>query len=510
LVALFVGIDWTKDGNFTGPQEDVSTRAKGGKAGRISLQYGRDQTSPVSSVISGAGSLVLGNEDRALSPRNAASPLYGKVKPARPVLIQRTIGATTYTLFQGHTNDTPLDPDLNAKTVRASLLDKLSDFKKQTVSTDLYAGIRTGTAIGLVLDAVGWAGGRDLDPGATVMPWWWLANTDGLTALQDLVASEGPSALVTIGSSGEIVFRDRHHRLLKSRSLTSQSTWRGIGAEPVMSEMAYTEPWANIINSPTVAVSVRQPSGQQVVWSSTGTIELTDGETKLVVVSASDPFMNAVTPDATDMTVASGVVTAALNRTSGSAVTILLTASGGPAKVTSLQLRANPVPTVNQVQISAADSASVADYGPRGYGTQMPWAGPYDVQAILDTLVAQRAQPLPVLTVRFQIGGAITTRAAALLALNLSDRVTVIEAETGLSTDFFIDSIAHDLAGEEDHSITFGLEAAPVIPANLLRFDVAGRGFNDGVFGAGLDDPATIFVFDAASGHRFDEGFFAT
>lgn len=506
-MTLFVGVDWAKDGTYTG-LDDVTLRTRGGRAGTISVQYGRDQATATSPVTAGRGSLILGNEDRALSPRNTSSPLYGRLKPARPVLVQRTIGATPFTLFRGHTDYTPLNPDLNARTVSVSMVDALQDFRGQVISTGLYSGLRTGDAVGLVLDAAGWTGARDLDPGATYIPWWWLSNVDALTALQDLVASEGPPGLLTVGSSGEIVFRDRHHRLLDTRSLTSQSTWRGSGAEPVMQSLVYDEAWTNIVNSTSATVDVRASGDLQVVWSSTSTIDVADGETKLVTASTTDPFTAAVVPDSTDM-VLTGVVTAALTRTSGGSTTIRLTASGGPAQITSLQLRAVPIQVARQVQVSAADPVSISDYGPRGYAAALPWAGPYDTEAILDTVVAQRAQPLPILAVRFQVGGSNTARAAALLALNLSDRVTVIEAETGLSSDFFIESIRHDLTGEEDHVITFGLEAAPAVPGNLLRFDVAGHGFNDGVFSAGLDDPATILLFDGGTGHRFDEGGFA-
>lgn len=508
-MTLFVGIDWGKDGAWTGVQEDVTARTKGGRAGSITCSYGRPNA--VTPVTSGDGALVLGNEDRVLSPRNTSSPIYGSIKPARPVLIQRTIGATTFTLFRGHTSSSPLNPDVDSQKVRVSLVDALADFQRQTVTCDLVNGIRTGTAIGLVLDAAGWTGGRDLDPGVTVIPWWWLNGADALGALQDLVASEGPPALLTVGSSGEIVFRDRHHRLLKARSLTSQSTWRGSGAEPVMNAFTYDDAWGNVVNSAGATVDVRAPGDLSVVWSTTSAIDIADGETKLVTASTSDPFTSAVVPDSTDM-VLTGTVTADLTSTSGGATTIRLTASGGPAQVTSLQLRAVPIQTVRQIPVSSSDTASIADYGRRNFdgAGRMPWAGPYDAQAILDTAVAQRAQPLTILTVRFQIGGTLNTgRAAALLALNLSDRVTVVEPGTGLSADFFIESIAHELTGEEDHAITFGLEAAPVIPSNLFRFDVTGQGFDQGVFGAGLDDPSTIFLFDGGSGHRFDEGVFS-
>jgi hypothetical protein len=495
-VTLFVGIDWGKDGTYSG-LDDVTLRAAGGKAGIVSCQYGRDGSTATAPATAGRGSMVLKNEDRALSPRNTSSPLYGQLKPGRPVLIQRTIGATTFTLFRGHTDYAPLNPDISSRKVSISLVDALQDFRKQQISTGLYGGIRTGDAIGVVLDAAGWTGGRDLDAGSTLIPWWWLAGTDALTALQELVASEGPPALLTVGSSGEIVFRGRHHRLTRSRSVTSQSTWRGSVVEPVMQGFTYDESWANIVNSVTATVDVREPAAGDptVVWTSSGTVDIADGETKLVTVATSDPFTAAVVPDSSDL-VFTGAIAVDLTRTSGSVTTIRLTASGGPARVTGMRLRAVSVPVARQVQISASDTTSISDYGPRGYTTAMPWAGPLDAQAIINTVVAQRGQPLPILTIRFQVGGSNTSRAAALLALNLSDRVTVIEADTGLSADFTIESIGHDLTGEEDHALTFGLEAVPTQPALVFILGSATRGVlgTNRLGREGLDDPSTVFV----------------
>lgn len=492
-MAMFVGVDWSRDGTYTGPGDDVTLRARDG----VSCSYGRDQSTALSPVIAGRGTLTLDNTSRAYSPRNTASPLYGQVKPARPVLITRTVFGTTYTLFTAHTDDSPINPDIAAKTVTLSLLDSLADFRGQNLSTPLYAGLRTGEAIGRVLDAAGWTGGRDLDAGATVIAWWWLDGTDALTALQDLVSSEGAPALLTVGSSGQIVFRDRHHRLTRAASTTSQGTWRGSGTEPVMGvPFTADEPRRNVVNTASVDVAVRVPTSLDVVWTSTAVLDLADGETKPVTATAADPFYAAVVPDPTDMILAFGTVDTALTRDSGGATTILLTATGGPARVTALQLRAVSVPVLSTTRVQVSDPDSIVDYRPRSYPVSMPWAGVHDTRAILQAALAQRAQPLPVLSVRFPAVGSNAARAAAVLSRNLSDRVTVVEPETGISGDFFIESIQHDMTSELDHTVTFGLEAAPSQPANVFILGSATRGVlgTNRLGKQGLDDPATVFI----------------
>jgi hypothetical protein len=63
--------------------------------------------------------------------------------------------------------------------------------------------------------------------------------------------------------------------------------------------------------------------------------------------------------------------------------------------------------------------------------------------------------------------------------------VHVVEDETGIDDDFFIEQIEHRLlAGGTILDTTFGLERAPASAAgDLFIFDETGAGFDDGAFG---------------------------
>jgi len=486
---FFVGVDWAKNGNYTSVGDDVTDRVKPGS--RVAASYGRDQDTALSPIVAGRGSFELDNRSRDYSPRNTASPLFGNLKPARPVIIRRTVSGTTYVMLVAHTTDDPINPDTDAKTVSFSLEDSLADFKGQTVSTALYSGIRTGDAIGFVLDAVGWTGGRDLDAGVTYIPYWWEERTDAFEALSKLLASEGPPALLTVGTAGEIIFRDRHHRLTRAASLTSQATWRGSGVEPVMGVgFTYDDAWRNIVNSATFSVDVRVPDYPiTTVWTADSTIDIPANTTVPVVVELTDPVQSAATPKVGfDLKVLTGTVTPTLSRDSGTAITIFLAAGGADAQVVGLRLRAVPVPVAYTVQISASDTASQTDYGLRSYPQDAPWVGPHDAKALADLQVATRKQPNPILNIRFPCTLNQDARLSALLARDLSDRVTVVEAETAVNSDFFLESFAHSIDGVTDHQIVVGCEAVPPT----------------------VDVAATMFRFDSTSGHRFDEGKFAT
>jgi hypothetical protein len=464
-----VEVDWNRDGDFTGTNENVTRYIR--RSEPISLSYGRDPGTTGSVVVQGQGGVVLNNSDRRFSSRNTASPLYGLIKPARPVRVTRNIGGSTYTLFRGHTDETPLNPDPTSKSVALSLVDYLGDFRGKDLTTAMYSGIRTGAAINVILDACDWDPAlRDIDPGATVMPWWWEDGTDAMTALDKLVRSEGSPALLTVGTSGEVIFRDRHHRRLRTTSSTVQSTWRDTGklAPVIAREFSYDESWQNIVNTASAEVDQRQPQDLQVVWSLENfntNIQLFTPQT--VWAKLTDPVIGVVTPTVSNGDIVKtfpdvvGNVTATLIQTSGQTIGITLSAG----------LRVDPGgehPVPRQARHRGEHDhgerhpgrAITADYGKKAFSLDAPWCNAYDAQAILDQIVSDRAQPLPVVTTKVLVGRDVPT-ATAILSRDLSDRVRVKETQTLLDDDFFIESIQHDLSGEHDHEVTFALEHVP-------------------------------------------------
>lgn len=465
---LKVVVDWAKSGATTGAA-DVTLDVRGD----VAAAFGRDQATALSPVAAGTGSFDLDNTTRAYSPRNTSSPLFGNVIPARPVTITRTVGATTYTLFRGHTDDSSINPDVASKTVTLNLVDYLADFRGVRITTPLYRGVRSGDAVGYVLDAVGWTGGRDLDAGASIFPLWWEDGTDAAEALGKILASEGPPALLTVDTSGGIVFRDRHHRLVRSASTTVQATFRDSGTvEPVMQPgFAYDDGWANIVNAVQWAVDERG-SGQTLaqVWQTEDSFTVAASQSLVIVLQASDPFLGAVTPVAgVDFTVTTGALASVtLSRTSGLSTSVTLTATGAGASISGMALRAFPFPVARTVQVSSSDSTSSGKFGQRGVpsGGEPVWCNRFDAQAIADLYVMMRKDPLPQINARFVCHDSETTKLGALLAVDLSDRVTVVETETVTNGPFYTERIGHDVASILEHEVTFGVEAVPAAPAS--------------------------------------------
>jgi len=392
------------------------------------------------------------------------------VQPGRPVLITGQIVATgaTVNMLSAKLDDFTLHPDRSERYINVDAIDALGQLKGVSVTTALYQALRPGEAIGVLLDAIGWpAALRDLDVGATVMPYWWLDGDDAFDALMDLVYSEGPPALVSCDGQGRIVFRGRHHRLLNTVSTTVQSTWRSGGSlEPLFSAPTdYNHGWKEIVNSISFQVPIRQvDASPSTVWSSSGQLGIASGDTLAITAQGTEPFLNAQIPVAgTDFTLVSGTVTVSLSKTSGLSTTISVQALGGPAVIADLSLRANSVSTVTTVQVTATDPVSITKYGVRSLpsGRDPKWPSLPDANAICGIILAQRGDRLP--TISVTMVAANTTRLTQQLTRNLSDRVHVIESHSGLDADCFIERISHSIAqGGAEHTTTFGLEKSPM------------------------------------------------
>lgn len=504
-------IDWYGNG-FGGGPDDVTARVLDQRSA-VTARYGRDQARQLAPTSPGELGFELNNTSRDYSPENTSSPIAGFVAPGRPVQFQAIVGTATTPIYTGYLDDFDLKPGINDRSVPASCIDALGRLRGVSVTTPLYQGIRTGDAIGYLLDAVGWpATSRDLDSGASVLPYWWLDGTDAFDALMELADSEGPAALVTVDAQGRIVFRDRHHRLTRTASLTAQATWRSTGAEPLISDpVTYNHGWKEIVNTVTVNVPQYQIDPDvSVVWSSQGQLVIAAGTSIQVTARGNSPFLSAVTPvQDTDFTVAAGTLTVGLSQTSGQSTTITLSSVGG-AIVQDLQLRALAIQSPS-IAVTVEDQQSITKYGRKSYqnGRLPVWANKYDAEAILTLIVSKRAERLPTISVTMR-GAGHALRLTECLTRNLSDRVRLTESLTGLDSDCFVEQISHSVGqGGREHVTTFGLEKIPPVVSNPFTFDVAGKGFDDGVFlGGGLDNPANMFRFDTA-GVGFDQGVFA-
>lgn len=223
-----VAVDWAGDGDYDGPYDDVTADVL--ERGPVSFSYGRDQARQLAPPKVGSLSMILCNAARIYSPENPESPIADDMSPAAPVKVETVYQDTLYPLFAGRVDDLTVHPDRDDRSLDITALDLLSLLQGTKVSTELYRAQRTGALIDVLLDAAGWTGPRDLDLGATFVPWWWLEETDAFQALGDLLASEGPPSVAYVAGDGTFIFRDRHHRLLREASRQPQASFAASAA----------------------------------------------------------------------------------------------------------------------------------------------------------------------------------------------------------------------------------------------------------------------------------------
>lgn len=513
---------------ITSVQADITSRTLS-KRTSITFKKGRDQSRSLSPVTSAETSIEVQNRDSMLSPNNTGSVLAGSLLPGRDVLLRNTYGGVTYNLFRGHIDDYAIDPYIDKQSVTFSAGDALALLAETHISTDLWQGLRTGGAIGKVLDYAGWpADKRDLDTGATVIAWWWEEGVTALEAIQKLVDSEGLPAMIGVDGAGRFTFRDRTHRIVRTASRTSQATFRPTGTEPLYSApFQYNLGWKDLINSATFDVTPRiglvetqsnvpddgpRLSGNGVkpaVWSTPETISIPVGQIYTFTVSTTDPFLNAQVPVGSytgdyagfnDYTLIQGAVSIQLSRASGQSLNIYVTSTSGTAIVQGMQIRADSIVPAPTSQVASKDTVSVALNKERTFTGQNPvWANANDAQAIADAVVGQRASALP--TVSFTLNNGDDARMVQMMTRQLSDRIHVIEPQSFTDDDFYIESIEHTIseAGKR-HVVEVGCERAPNSnSASTFTFDSVTAGFDTGKFGySGVSDPLTAYILDSS------------
>jgi hypothetical protein len=486
-----LSVDWLNDLDYVDVGDEVTDYVLSDP--ELVVEWGRQEDLVSTQTTAAEFAFALRNNDKRFSPGNVSSPLSPNVRTGRRVRLQYLTGGTT-TLFDGVIDKHSVDPNHPARAYTADCLDTWGRPADEKLSLPLYSGIRTGTAVGLILDEVGWTGGRDLDPGATIMPWWWAEDESAADAIEKLVDSEGPPAIAYV-AGGTFVFRDRHHRLTRTASQTSQATFTNkiypAGSGPggafkiEKGTFGYDHGQENVINSVSFTIDQRKPVNPGVVWETEDQIVVPASSSTVLHVQADNPFFNATTPVAgTDFTVLSGSTpTVSLSRDSGQAVIVNITGGVTAAVLDGFQLRATSVPVAQSVKVTATDATSItANQGEHTWTRDVPWANQYDAQAIADKIVATWKDPKPRIT--FTVPTFAAGYLTQILARAISDRITIRDDETGTNTDYVIERIQHRIfkLGLIHRLTVWCQQADPAGSPTLFQFGVAGRGFGQGVF----------------------------
>lgn len=423
----------------------------------------------------------------------------------------------TYLLIHHVLDDVSVDSQAVARTFSGSTLDPAGRPGAVSLSTPVLRSYRTGDLINHILDAMGWTGGRAIDPGATVVPFWWEEGTGPAEAIDKLVKSEGPPAIAYVEGT-TFVFRDRHHRIRSTASNTSQGTFSYVWPPAARTtteykvekgSFEYDHGLKSVVNSATFSVDVRAVQSPQEIWYTEDAIAMAAGEVRTFFAEPSDPAVSVNAPSGSDIEVASGVFSATIDRSSGKRFVITLTCST-TGSINRLSLRGQPITVVRTVQATASDQASINKFGGAStWPDDAPWCNQYDAQAIADRIVAIYADNRP--RISFTIVNFNDRYLSEILSLRIGDRITARNDVIGLLRDFNVERLEHQIDRLQVHRLTvYAVAAEPVQPANAFTFNVAGKGFNDGAFAVpGIDNATSMFLFDSGT-QGFNLGQFAT
>lgn len=508
-------VSWDGSGAFTGPDDDVTPYVVADPG--IAIDDGLDGARTLNRPKVGAVDVVLFNHTGRFSQERADSPLAQRILPGRPVVVTARHGTsraydsptaydaavfydglTTYPLARTYLDQIEQATGLGQQTVTFRTLGTEQLLLSTTVSVPVTASVRVDQAITRVLDAAGWPSDlRSIDVSDTLLSWFWVDERPPWEVLRDLLAAEGPG-LIDIDRTGVFIFENRHHRTTAARSTAPQATlydrrvspggiydapiayetkraYDGGAAATYFTQLGYTPGWEGIYNRATYLTRRRATGALGVVWTYGAPLALNAGETRTLIARPTLPYINAVTPAlGTDYAVAGGTVSVTISSSSGLVAFITVTALTGAPTIsgvgasTGLALRAQPLTVVSETTVTNAidASSSIATYSPIP-GQAIPrvlavngWpeVEPIVASSVCDAWVSRYMQVRP--TVTIEVRNADAEHLRLILATRVSDRLTIIEANTGLADDVWVNATRLAIAapGGVDVRAVFGCE----------------------------------------------------
>jgi len=463
-------IDWGNNGTFVGTGEDVTARIRA--ASGFTTSHGRRQNRRLSPPAASRARFALVNTSGDYYPDNSGSPIFGNVAPGRLTHVEVNFSAVDYDLFSGQLFGLDFVSDPFGPFVNVECLDVVNTLNRSQIAVDALIGPTIDECIGALLDAVGWsASTRDLDLSPVTLPVWWAdGSRSAWEEMLLLLEVEGPPAVCYVGPDGDFVFKNRHHRLLDSRATTSQNTFRNSTTEPTFQRFTFDPGWRDVINRVEIPITPLSGTGVEVVHKSTERFVVTSASATSVDFTTTTPFpsesayLSSISADFFPLSLFDVTITGTFPNYN---MSIQLNESGS-VQVTQWAILAVPYNTTATFSVTDEDLTSQGDYGIRTWRARSPWfTNQTDAEVVAAQIINDRKDPRTIATIDVNNGD--STRYTAGLDTQISDLVTVNDAESSVNGTFHIENIAHNVReGGKFHTITLGLESAasPIVAAN--------------------------------------------
>lgn len=347
-------------------------------SGRVlSIEYTRESEQPTSPITLSIATIVLDNHDDYFSPLNTASPIFGHVKPQRPIKLYIGFKGEDIPVFVGVTQGLPV-VDQKGKTVTIQCVDFLNSIINTPLDNEvMYENQRTDQIISSLLVTAGLIASQFvLDTGSVIIPFAYFKKGSKLgDALREITEAE--LGTLYMDEAGVIRFENRTNWSTKS------VVW-GLDRSNVLDITAPTED--KIINVVEVYSNAREVQANQKLWeldnpkeipaNSTldifadfkddyGALPVTSVDTPLYITSATTSlYATNENREGTGSTYQANISVVGTRFSTTYKMTFTNTASV-PVFITQLELFARPAKVMSQIYTRKADSASIASYDER-------------------------------------------------------------------------------------------------------------------------------------------------
>lgn len=491
-----IAVSWDGSGAFTGTYDDVT--ADGLADAGIHLSLGRDGAQTLSPPKIGDASFALRNDQSTYSQDNAQSPVYQRVIPGRPVRYQVGFGERrlwrSHNLWRQHIpwrglgvwgmgrhiiDDIDPSTELGNQRVAFTTLSYETIMTRAPISIAVQTTPLVSDCVTLILNAVGWpADKRSIATSDTRLLYWWADERMPWDALLELLRAEGPGTFYVDGD-GVFHFENRNFRTTTPRSTTSQATfwdrafgnqtsyrshvlwrdhrlWRGRSTGLFFTAIKPGTGFKSIYNRATYTSRQRTLGTLTSVWQYGSNLVLSASQAITLIARPADPFQNAITPAlTTDYTVSGGTVSVSMSATSGLVAYITITATSGTPTVSGLQMRAQLLTSTYETTVvnSVDASASIAKFSPIP-GQNIPitldvggWPeiDQPSAEAVCNAWVNRYQIQRP--QIEITIANATSDLLEQILRRRPSDRITLVESNSGLSADVWVNTIDTRISG---------------------------------------------------------------
>lgn len=434
-----VRVDWDRTGTFGTGTQDITSSVK-------NFNVERGKNSELDETITGMAELRVINTDKRFSPEFSSGTFYGKLKPGRPIQISATASGTSYPLFTGFLTEIkpkPSKTDQDAYIVASDSFWKL----RQPVSTPLMATVTEAQLISTIISLCQASGDTipiSADAGLETFPYYWLQQANALQAMQH--QAKVARGRVYSNPSGTVIFENRNHRGAHVSSGTFDNDFydlqysyadRDLRNYVVTSYEKWDIPYGTVylLVSQTYYLAGTSSMIVTLPYISPGTIRPQSGGTSLFINSSADlggtdlsaNVIQDIRPYAADVYIS-------LNNTSNTPCYWWLGVLGATVSQFYATL---------QGTVIAIDATSQSLYGvKRDVLSQTFLATSSVALARSSTLLAKYKVPVPELNITLRPDDG--TKLTHMLIRDISDRITVLETQTAVNGDFFIEKVRHE------------------------------------------------------------------